>query len=89
MRRVFLFIVGLLGRIGESYHDVSIFINDREFHIAGGGYGLELTCCRAAGWRLWNTWQTRETPELIGGEYDSEKFVIKINGCIICDNRRR
>lgn len=77
----------------HSYHDVHL--TTKEFarrRIADMAYEYELSCTRVAGWQLW----FREDPadrskdRLVGGEYETDKFlVIDIEGHIILDSRKK
>lgn len=69
---------------GPSYHDVTVYVGNVRYRITDN-YALQVTCSRAAGWRLWKMWDGEET--LIGGEFDGEPFCLEVAGMVICGRR--
>lgn len=80
-----------------SYHDLHITTADLPrtsiFNLA---YGLEVTCTRVAGWRLWNNSERTSPwlgapsePTLVCGEYDGKWLVLDVAGHVIVDSRKR
>ena len=67
-----------------SYHDVVVIVDGREYRISQS-YAFELACTRVAGWRLWYNTPGGEST-LIGGEYDSDEFIIKVQDWVVCAN---
>jgi len=65
-----------------TYRDVTIIVNGETYSISGD-YRLSLECTRIAGWRLFQKWQQEEV--LVGGEYDSNEFMIFVDEIKICD----
>lgn len=66
----------------RSYHDVEVEFGGKRLRLFDAGYGLLLTCNRASGWRLWNTWGGRD--ELLAGEYDEPILRIYVAGALVC-----
>lgn len=74
-----------------SYHD--LFITTATIprtSIFSLGYGLRVTCTRAAGWRLWDASKRPDNPMLLAGEYDEHHqwLVLDVGGMVIVDSRR-
>jgi hypothetical protein len=72
-------------RKSPSYHDLHITTATLErTSIFDLSYGLQVTCTRAGGWQLWNTWGGKE--ELLAGEYDGNGLRLDVGGNIIVDS---
>jgi hypothetical protein len=73
-----------------SYHDLHITTADiPRTSIFNLPYGLEVSCCRTAGWQLRE--QVRvDTTRLLAGEYDDRGkwLVLDVAGHVIVDSRR-
>ena len=70
-----------------SYHDVRVYVGSMVFKPSGN-YALRLTCCRVAGWELWDTkMKTHEHWALIGGEFDTFPFAIEVGDTMILGKR--
>jgi hypothetical protein len=74
-------------KTGQSYHDVTVFV-DGEAHRIAGNYAYQLTCTKMGGWQLWHKWGRQEA-RLIGGEYDDGTFRIEIAGVVVCGKKLR
>ena len=71
-----------------TYHDVVVYVDGQEYCLSDH-YGLELTCTRAGGWQLWNTWnKALDQAVQIGGEYHGGDFRIEVAGHVICDSTK-
>ena len=74
----------------NSYHDVTVIINGKEYNLFNSTYGLNLECCRVGGWQLWYKSPLAErNEEQIGGEYNGDHFQIKFGDTIVFDNRAK
>ena len=78
--------------MSPSYHDLHITTagipRARIFDLS---YGLEVTCNRVIGWRLYRMGETRhDEPELVAGEYDGPDhwLVLDVDGHVIVDSRQ-
>lgn len=74
-----------------SYHD--LFITTATIprtSIFNLGYGLNVSCSRAAGWRLWDYSRDSRNPTLLAGEYEEPDkwLVLDVAGNLIVDSRR-
>jgi hypothetical protein len=67
-----------------SYHDVKVIVDSKEYNMSTD-YGIELSCCKTAGWRLWKTAWNIADWKIIGGEFDGNDFKIIINNVVILD----
>lgn len=73
-----------------SYHD--LFITTRDIprtSIFNLPYGVELTCTRMSGWRLWDSWSGKSTARLLAGEYDDKWLRLDVAGHVILDTEHR
>lgn len=70
----------------ESYHDVTIIIDNEEYNLFNSVFGYELTCNRVSGWGLWLKPGTPEEKQ-IGGEFSGCHFQIKFSDKVVFDNR--
>ena len=66
-------------------HNVWVYIDGVSYKIAKN-YGIQLTCTKVAGWRLWAQTSTTEFNQLLGGEFEGGFFRIEVKGVVICDN---
>ena len=65
----------------RSYHNITVIVDGEEYKI-DTNYCYLLTCTKVGGWQLFNRWDGTEF--LIGGEFDSEEFIIKCGEVIVC-----
>ena len=78
--------------VAPSYHD--LFITTASIprtSIFNLGHGLEVTCTRTGGWRLWDhSGRPTSNPRLVAGEYDEldQWLVLDVAGHVIVDSRR-
>lgn len=72
---------------GLSYHDVKVIVDGIEYKIFGNRT-VELSCNRAAGWRLWKVARDLRDWKLIGGEYDGNDFKIIVKDIVILDVKK-
>lgn len=71
-----------------SYHDVVVEADGQIWEIFNC-YGVQLTCNKAGGWELWTHGKTGGE-ELIGGEYDTKPFAVRLlDGTKICGPTKR
>jgi hypothetical protein len=66
---------------GPTYHDVVVIVDGTRYRIRDS-YAYKLTCTRVGGWCLFYEWAGES--RLIGGEYDSNEFVIEVRGVVVC-----
>lgn len=71
----------------RTYHDVEVEWGGKRVRLFDAGYGLLLTCCRVAGWELWNRWGGKE--ELLAGEYHTTPLKVFVAGQLVCGRERR
>lgn len=79
-----------------SYHDLYVTTpKNARTRLFDLPYAVEVTCTRAAGWRVWVTEGATEVDgsglrHLIAGEYDGPEYwlVLDVAGHVICDSRR-
>ena len=72
-----------------TYHDVVVTVNGTDYRVFDQPYSLMLTCTRAAGWELWESFASKiHEPRLIGGEFNNDDFKISIVNHIICERKR-
>lgn len=76
-----------------SYHDLHITTADiPRTSIFNLPYGLEVTCNRVAGWRLYRMGETRhDEPILVAGEFDGPDLwlTLDVAGHVIVDSRKQ
>ena len=63
---------------------IDVVIDGIEHNLIEDNY-FELCFSKAYGWRLWKQIPYQEHPELVGGQYDSKSFKLRINGELIED----
>lgn len=70
-----------------TYHDLHVTTEDiPRTSIFNLQYGLEVTCTRVGGWRLWRD-EGQGRKSLVGGEYDEKWLVLDVDGHVIVDGR--
>ena len=75
-------------KIGNSYHDVTVVVDGKEYNLFNSPFGLELSCTRTSGWTLWDCSKGYKDAVQIGAEYGkNQEFKILINGVIICEGK--
>jgi hypothetical protein len=73
-----------------TYHDLYVTTADiKRARIFDLPYGLDVRCCRVAGWQLWN--MNTPEPVCLAGEFDgADKWlVLDVAGHVIVDSRNR
>jgi hypothetical protein len=78
------------GLLMPSYHNLYITTAEiprtRVFDLP---YGLEISCTRDAGWRLWDVGKGHDEATVIAGEFDSQGLRLDIEGYVIVDSLTR
>jgi hypothetical protein len=70
-----------------SYHDLHVTLPDMErASIFNLPYGIEVTCMRTTGWRVYMHHGSGTEPELLGGEYDNKPIRVDVAGFVVCDS---
>lgn len=72
-----------------SYHDLHITTEGIErTSIFNLPFGLDVRCCRSAGWQLWDMNPGRGHEDLLAGEYDGpgKGLRLDVDGHVICDS---
>lgn len=71
-------------QLNESYHNLYVTTATiKRSSLFDLPYGIEVTCLRTTGWRLWNS------GVLLAGEFDgpAEWLVLDVSGHVIVDSR--
>lgn len=76
-------------QVGNSYHDIIVYVNGKKYDIFNLPYTYELAMNRIGGWSLWHKSGGVGRSVLIGGEYNNDDFRIEVNGFIICKSKKK
>jgi hypothetical protein len=82
------FMFGLVVNLDEekkiSYRDVDVEVDGKHYFV-WKDYAKQIVCTKAGGWQLYNVLDGKNT--LIGGEFDSSKFNIRVKNRIVCGKK--
>lgn len=71
------------GVTAPSYHDVVVYVGEKRVSLFNAGFGLDLRCCRAAGWELWDMTGGHGHEKQLAGEYGEPRLCVEVLGVVV------